>query len=145
MSNTTIILCDYCQQPALLVGGEAIYPHRRDLYTREFWHCAPCSAWVGCHPGTARPLGRLADADLRAAKQQAHAAFDPFWRKANMKRNHAYGWLAKRLGIERERCHIGMFDVETCRRVVAICNLKIHPIPCGNESTSCRTSSFRSK
>ena len=122
MSNTTTILCDYCQQPARLVGGETLYPHRRDLYARKFYHCAPCSAWVGCHPGTTKPLGRLADRELRTAKQEAHAAFDPFWRKSGMKRNHAYGWLAKQLGIKREQCHIGMMDVETCRRVVVICN-----------------------
>lgn len=122
MTNTTTILCNYCQKPAQLVGGDTIYPHRRDLYARKFYNCAPCGAWVGCHPGTTKPLGRLADAELRIAKQQAHAAFDPLWRSnVNMKRKDAYAWLAKQLGIERKRCHIGYFDVETCRRVVEIC------------------------
>lgn len=125
MTNMTAVLCAYCQQPAQLVSGETIYPHRRDLYARRFWHCAPCGAWVGCHPGTTKPLGRLADAELRQAKQVAHAAFDPLWRNTSIKRSHAYGWLATQLGIDRKRCHIGYFDVETCRRVVEICSKEV--------------------
>lgn len=127
MRNTTTILCDYCQQPAQLVGGATIYPYRRDLHSLRFWHCSPCGAWVGCHPGTTKPLGRLADAELRIAKMEAHAAFDPRWRAKDKKnrpvaRTQAYNWLAKQLGIERGQCHIGLFDIETCRRVVEICN-----------------------
>lgn len=31
-------------------------------------------------------------------------------------------WLAEQLGIERQKCHIGQFDIETCERVAEICN-----------------------
>lgn len=118
MSETTII-CNYCQQPAQLVGGDVVYPHRRDLYGLRFYYCNPCGAWVGCHPGTTRPLGRLANAELRQAKVEAHAAFDPLWRSGRKKRKEAYAWLAQQIGVER--IHIGECDVETCRRVVEIC------------------------
>lgn len=118
--------CPYCNNEACLVGGDVIYPHRPDLRYRRFWLCAPCDAYVGCHEGTERPLGRLANSELRQAKIAAHAAFDPLWRPLNghrrMTRKAAYGWLARELRIERENCHIGMFDVATCRRVVEICN-----------------------
>lgn len=67
-----------------------------------------------------QPLGRLAGARLRKAKSQAHAAFDPLWRDGEMDRNQAYAWLAGELGIEPEDCHIGEFDVDTCKRVVAL-------------------------
>lgn len=113
------VICSYCQQPAQLVGGDVIYPHRPDLYALRFYQCEPCDAWVGCHRETAKPLGRLANAELRQAKQDAHAAFDPLWQSGRMKRKDAYSWLASRLGIET--AHIGEFDVETCRRVVEIC------------------------
>ena len=36
-------------------------------------------------------------------------------------RKAAYRWLSKQLGISAKICHIGMFDVETCKRVVEIC------------------------
>lgn len=117
-----IVNCDYCQQPALLVGGDVIYPHRSDLAHRKFYVCISCDARVGCHPGTERALGRLANAELRQAKQEAHAAFDPLWKSNGMKRKEAYAWLAKQLGVER--VHIGECDVETCRRVVEICSGK---------------------
>lgn len=104
-----------------MVKGEVIYPHRRDLYEKPFYLCAPCDAYVGCHPGTINPLGRLANAELRRAKKAAHAAFDPKWREGGMKRQQAYKWLSEQLGITREECHIGMMDVDLCRRVVEVC------------------------
>lgn len=116
------LTCPYCQQPACLTTGATIYPHRADLHDKRFYHCAPCRAWVGCHPGTDKPLGRLANAELRAAKMAAHAAFDPLWRgTSTRKRSEAYRWLAGKLGIAWKDCHIGEMNVEQCRRVVEIC------------------------
>lgn len=120
--------CDYCGNPAEAVSGKTIYPHRPDLHGKNMYRCVPCNARVGCHDGTWVPLGRLADAKLRTAKQAAHAVFDPIWQAEaeagtprGQARNRAYAWLAEKLGIARERCHIGMFDVETCYEVVKIC------------------------
>jgi len=121
-----MVTCVYCNEPAELVSGEEIYPHRPDLFTKKFWRCRPCNAYVGCHKpnigygdGT-RPLGRLANAELRAAKSAAHAAFDPVWQEGVVKRGSAYAWLAEKLGIQAKQCHIGEFDVDQCKRVVQI-------------------------
>lgn len=113
--------CPYCHHPAKLVTGTALYPHRPDLFEKWFYLCFPCDAHVGCHPGTTNPLGRLANPELRTAKIEAHAAFDPIWRNAGKKRGEAYAWLARKLGIPKPQCHIGMFDVATCHRVIEIC------------------------
>ena len=87
-----------------------------------------CDAIVGVHKGTTEPLGRLANRSLRGWKKRAHAAFDPIWQfrmeRGTLKskaRGATYGWLADQLGIPVEACHIGMFDEETCQRVVAVC------------------------
>lgn len=117
----TKVSCPYCSNEAELVGGDVIYPHRQDLRHRQFYLCRSCDAYVGTHAGTTKPLGRLANAELRQAKMAAHAAFDPTWRNNGMKRKEAYGWLAKQLGIDRQDCHIGEFDVGMCQRVVEIC------------------------
>ena len=114
--------CPYCSQPAKLVTGQDIYPHRRDLWAKKFWQCAPCDAYVGCHQGGEIPLGRLANAELRAAKMRAHAAFDPLWKEGTMSRTEAYAWLSRTLGIPGKECHIGMFDVDRCRKVVDACS-----------------------
>jgi len=93
------------------------------------WICKPCGAWVGVHRGTKIPLGRLANAELRKAKIEAHAAFDRFWQAAiklrgwtkGKARAKAYAWLSKSLEIPAEDCHIGMFDIADCKRVTALC------------------------
>lgn len=121
--------CPYCHNSAHLVTGQIIYPHRPDLWKYKFWLCAPCEAYVGCHKqgdGT-RPLGRLANRELRDAKQAAHLAFDPLWRnkgKAALSRKEAYAWLAEQLDIDPKDCHIGKFDVARCKAVIAICQNK---------------------
>lgn len=114
------VTCPYCNQAANSVFGDHIYPHRKDLYSKRFFCCDGCDAYVGCHPDGA-PLGRLADKALRAAKMRAHAAFDPSWKSGHMSRAQAYAWLAGQLGLDKKSCHIGMFDVEMCNRVVAVC------------------------
>lgn len=110
--------CPYCSGPSALVSGDVIYPHRPDLHEKKFYSCASCNAYVGCHPGTVVPLGRLANAELRLAKNRAHSVFDPLWRDGSMRRVEAYKWLAQSLGIPRKQAHIGMFDVAQCKAVV---------------------------
>lgn len=119
-------ICPYCGAAAEKVTGDIQYPHRNDMGKKFFWRCVPCQAWVGCHIGTDRPLGRLADAELRTWKRRAHDAFDPLWRTtAHRRRNtgartRAYQALAHALGIPAADCHIGMFDIDLCRRTVAL-------------------------
>lgn len=119
--------CPYCGSPAKLVGGDTIYPHRPDLAHKKFWQCAPCKAYVGCHEagrgqgdGT-RPLGRLADAELRQAKMAVHESFDDIWKEGHMRRQEAYAWLADKMGIAVADCHVGMFSVAQCEQAEAIC------------------------
>lgn len=128
--------CPYCGRQAELVTGYTIYPHRPDLADHQAWQCAPCDAYVGCHRGTTNPLGRLANNELRVWKGRAHAVFDPYWKRqievevANagrapkgVKSRHrsiAYQRLSQDLGIDPEDCHIGMFDVAMCKRVIEV-------------------------
>ena len=112
--------CPYCHSEAELVGGSAVYPHRKDLASKCFWMCKPCDAYVGCHPGTDKPLGRLANSELRRWKMLAHSKFDPLWRSGSMSRSEAYSQLSKALGIPRSAAHIGMCDVEQWTGVVDV-------------------------
>lgn len=128
MSNKKHKHCRYCERQAQLSQfGQRNYPYQRDY--GPIWVCTPCDAWVGCHPGTTKPLGGLANAELREWKIKAHAAFDPLW-QGKMRRDQCskgqarragYRWLAKQLGLEFHRTHIGYFNVDECRKVVEIC------------------------
>lgn len=117
------VICPYCGEKAKLMDSAAVY---RGRSYGMIWACLPCDAYVGCHKNspTNAPLGRLADKELRLAKQEAHAVFDPLWKVGRLNRKEAYGWLAQQLNINRALCHIGMFDVDRCREVARICSAK---------------------
>jgi hypothetical protein len=124
--SSAMINCPYCKREAVIATGRDVYPYRDDLAAKNFWVCWPCDAWVGCHPDTKTPLGRLADAKLRKAKQAVHAIFDTLWKNSGLKqkrlnRSKAYADLAEKLGITVVECHIGMFDLETCERAIQAC------------------------
>ena len=119
------MICPYCNQEAKLVTGQIIYPHRKDLHHKKFWQCEPCDAYVGCHVNSRgiKPFGRLANAELRKWKMKAHDVFDLLWKKSGrtMDRSTAYTWLSNKLDIKIEDTHIGMFDIDMCKKVVDVC------------------------
>ena len=116
------VTCPYCQTNATLIDSAEIY-HGKSYGMA--WICRPCNAYVGCHKNSRNhmPLGRLANAELRESKKAAHAAFDTIWKGGGQgARTKAYAWLARTLSIHPEKCHIGMMDVDTCNRVIEVCN-----------------------
>lgn len=113
-----VMKCPYCQAEAKLVMGEAVYPHRPDLYIKKFYHCEPCGAYVGTHAESGKPLGTMANAKLRALRMDAHEAFDPLWQSGRLTRKEAYRHLALFLGIEERTCHIGSFDTTMAQAVI---------------------------
>ena len=116
-SLDSLVLCPYCGELAELIDSVEIYGRSYG----QAWICKPCDAYVGCHKGTSKPLGRLADRELRTWKKKAHSAFDPLWKTKQMTRGAAYRWLAKELNMSRADCHIGMMDVSQCKSVVGAC------------------------
>lgn len=48
--------CPFCGEPAELVYASAIYKNRPDLEHKQFWRCKQCSARVGVHPNTVKPV-----------------------------------------------------------------------------------------
>ena len=123
-------ICPYC-------GGKTEYIDSSYVYGRSYgmiYICKPCDAYVGVHKGTDNALGRLANKELREAKKQAHYYFDQIaktdlinkiWKQFipnTGNRNKAYLWLSKQMNIELESCHIGMFNVEQCQKVIEICS-----------------------
>ncbi len=119
--------CPYCDgRPCVRTAGHPRYPYRDDF--GAVWICLECGAYVGCHKAgrgprgfrsLPEPLGRLADQELRGAKQHVHAVFDQLWlpsRDRRGARRAAYLWLATVMDIPRHHCHIGWFSIEMCRR-----------------------------
>ena len=111
------VVCPYCGRNARYVDSKTIYGKS---YGKVYF-CKRCDAYVGVHRGTDKPLGRLANKELRYWKVKAHEAFDPLWKSKRKTRSEAYAWLALQMDLCAEDCHIGMFDVEQCKKVVEIC------------------------
>jgi hypothetical protein len=118
-------ICPYC-------GRKTVYVDSIEVYKKKsfgmIYLCRPCQAWVGVHKGTNNALGRIANSELREAKKEAHFYFDKLWAakiKTGLTKGHArgkaYKWLASQLGISGAETHIGWFDVEMCKKVVAVC------------------------
>lgn len=128
--------CPYCGAASVfLPSTESLY--RGQDYGPAFV-CKPCGAWVGAHRDTLKPMGRLANKELRALKIQCHARFNPLYldlrsaypdhgplntykkKVRHAARSRAYEWLAEQLNIAGEDCHIGMFDEARCKQVIAL-------------------------
>lgn len=116
--------CPYCNSDVKIVNSSYIYNSNKDC--GNFYVCVnfpQCNSYVGCHKGTNKPLGTLANYRLRNLRTIAHKYFDSLWRKGKFSGNRrfAYRCLAHYLGINKEECHIGMFNEEMCKRVINIC------------------------
>lgn len=110
------VICPYC-------GKNAEYIDSRIVYGKSYgmiYLCRDCGAYVGCHRSSKRPLGRLADAELRKWKQRAHSCFDWLWKGRHMSRGAAYRWLAEQMNLDTKEAHIGLFDVKQCKQVIKL-------------------------
>jgi ssDNA-binding Zn-finger/Zn-ribbon topoisomerase 1 len=108
--------CPYCG------GTLSLKPSR---YGR-FYGCSgypACDATVGAHPDGS-PLGTPANQPLKDARIAAHASFDRLW-KGGGSRGRAYRFLQSALNLSEDACHIGMFDLAMCARVVEVCDREL--------------------
>lgn len=114
------IKCDDCGSPRVHLQKRGYMGLRITKIWDLVWHCQDCGALVGCHEGTDLPLGLMADAPTRAARWQAHTAFDPLWRghSKQLTRAAAYVWMANTLSIPLEKAHIGMLSERQCEALV---------------------------
>ena len=122
MKKLPIVKCPYCGSEAELKDNKVIYGKS---YGRS-WICKnypECDAYVGCHKKTGIPLGRLADAELREWKSEAHHIFDELWKNAHPKgryeaRKRAYKKMQEIMSMTPEQAHIGNFDVYQCKMLI---------------------------
>lgn len=106
--------CSYCKSPATLVDSSAFNAKSYG----PVWACLPCEAYVGVHPGTTKPLGTLANRELRNLRVMAHRQFDRLWRERHMTRSQAYLWLKKVFDLSWDEAHIAMFGPERCMDLI---------------------------
>lgn len=118
-------ICRYCGGAVRLVSASKVYgpaaAARLGIERQSFYQCQNCNARVGCHPGSTRPLGNLANEALRMKRMETHHVFDSFWEERGMSRTQAYKWMAKKMRLSEELAHIGGFEIDRCQKLIKLC------------------------
>lgn len=109
------MICPYCKNEAEFVDNARIYGKRYGQSYMAYW-CRPCNAMVGVHENDPnRPLGTMANKELRGWRMKAHAAIDPIWKERALSRKSVYRWLNEEFGRE---IHVGESGIETCKEII---------------------------
>ena len=118
------VMCPYCNNKADLMG-DAIF--RGGNASGVVWACLPCDARVGVVKKDAgfKPLGRLANEELREIKKKAYGAFEQVARITGMNRSKIYNLVRYEMGISNTKCQLGLFDVDQCQQAIDICLIAI--------------------
>jgi len=108
------VKCPYCGKKAEFVDNEKIYGRR---YGKSYmaWWCPKCDARVGTHNNTRKPLGTMANQELRVMRIHAHKLIDKPWRYGNKTRKQVYKELKEKYGRE---IHIGECNKEMCLKII---------------------------
>lgn len=110
-------ICPFC-------GHEVVKTSNKEIYGKEYGNgvcylCRNCKASVGTHPD-GRPLGVLANREMKILKKACHDLFDYVWKTDKMPRNTAYEILSEKLQIDIKDCHFGHFDTEKLLQALEI-------------------------
>jgi len=101
------VLCDYCQAEAVLVDSAEVY-HGKSY--GMIWLCRPCQAWVSANTHLDnQPNGRLAKADLRAAKRKLKTLVEAFVK--------AYSIMPAQVMDAKQ---LGQMDVYDCNELILV-------------------------
>lgn len=118
------INCPYCGSPAIcrpasMVHGDSTLEKGLYLYVCSNW--PECDAYVAAHKKDKRPMGTLANGNLRHKRILAHNALKEFQISRHMEKWAVYLWLQGKLGLREDQAHIGMFSEKMCDRVIFLC------------------------
>lgn len=75
-NNPAAMRCPYCGSPVILRSADGIYRENANgtmLYVCKRYPV--CDAYVRTHPGTSRPVGTLANRELRSLRREAHIGY----------------------------------------------------------------------
>lgn len=108
--------CPYCGKKAEWCENSRIYGKR---FGKSYmcYYCESCNAYVGCHQNSMKPLGTMANKELREWRIKTHAVIDPLWKNKNKSRREIYEFLNYSLGYD---VHVGAANIEECKEIIKI-------------------------
>lgn len=107
--------CPFCGAGVKLEDNIKIYRSRSYGKAYICDNFPTCDTYVGVHKDTNKPLGTLANKELRTLRMKCHEVFDPLWKSGRMSRSRAYRVLSDIMSMDVNRTHIGMFNIDQCR------------------------------
>ena len=128
--RTYSIHCPYCGAPAVCRPASTVYgtgtiDPKGYLYLCSNW--PSCDAYVGAHRKDRRPMGTLANGELRHKRILAHRALKKLQMDRHMDKWAAYIWLQANLKLDESHAHIGMFSGQMCDQVISLCQSQAYP------------------
>lgn len=118
--------CHCCGGPVKLTNNRDVYNGHSFGDWPYVYRCTQCQAYVGLHPDTDLPLGVMADRGTIKARKDAKGVFQALVQQRFAgKRNEAYAWLARALGISPSICHFAMFNEQQAGRAGEVCRLAL--------------------
>lgn len=116
--------CPYCGAPAIcrpasIVYGSETIDRKSYLYLCSRWPA--CDAYVSAHKKDHRPMGTMANGDLRHKRILAHRALQKLQKERHMDKWAVYVWLQAKFNLDKRQAHIAMFSEQMCDQVISLC------------------------
>lgn len=118
------LTCPYCGSPAVCRPASTVYKNNLQTKGSYLYLCSrwpACDSYVSAHNRDRRPMGTLANGELRHKRILAHRAFTRLQKELHMEKWAAYLWLEGKTGLDCAHTHIGMFTEERCDQVIQFC------------------------
>lgn len=106
--------CPYCKKQARWCENKERYGKNYGKSYMCYW-CKDCDSYVGCHNNSKRPLGTMANKELREWRIKTHSVIDPLWKDGEYSRAQVYTKLNVAFGKE---IHVGESDIELCKEII---------------------------
>ena len=113
------IYCVECSNYVIakLVTGAMVYPNTPKVSRDKYWMCNSCKNHVGVHRNAnknkLKPLGVIANKELRSIRKTIHDIIDPIWREEKMKRTHIYAIISNELGYNYHTAELKSIEEAT--------------------------------
>jgi len=114
------LYCPYCGRKAKMVTRDFVYgENARDKDEFMYICSGGCDAYVYCHNGTTKPMGKLANKELRQARIKAHKTMTIILNNGFMTKGELYKYLDVKM-IAGRHFHIAESDLYNCNEAIRV-------------------------
>lgn len=116
------LFCPYCRARAKLVKQSEVYGSKAFNPDEYMYVCSNfnngCDAYVLTHKGTTKPLGILANSEVRNLRIKAHRAIDSVIESGVMDKGQIYKYLETYFG--QKPFHLGSSGIYNCQETIKL-------------------------